>query len=163
IYLQWIPSQVDLEGNEITGTGACEVPEPSAPLTFLEIFLRTKHQNKIAWIIPPEHHWYQCSRPGGSLAHGFNRQEQILLVRFSSGHLKTMKYSKESKRFEVCTNCSSEPASPANILECLGFTKLDLADDPLLVLDFFRVYEVIDLVYHCWPMGACYNNNMILQ
>ncbi|GFT42346.1 RNase H domain-containing protein [Trichonephila clavipes] len=33
--------------------GACEVPEPSAPLTFLEIFSRTKHQNKTAWITPP--------------------------------------------------------------------------------------------------------------
>ncbi|GFT16338.1 hypothetical protein TNCV_2488891 [Trichonephila clavipes] len=51
---------------------ACEVSEPSPPLTFLEIFSRTKHQNKTAaWITPPppEHHWYQCSHPGGSLAH----------------------------------------------------------------------------------------------
>ncbi|GFW21678.1 RNase H domain-containing protein [Trichonephila clavipes] len=43
IHLQWIPSHIDLEGNEITDTlakaGACEVPEPSAPLTFLEIYL----------------------------------------------------------------------------------------------------------------------------
>ncbi|GFX52645.1 RNase H domain-containing protein [Trichonephila clavipes] len=63
IPLQWIPSHIDLEGNEIADTlakaGACEVPEPSAPLTFLEIFSRTKHQNKTAWITPPEHHWYQ--------------------------------------------------------------------------------------------------------
>ncbi|GFX59235.1 RNase H domain-containing protein [Trichonephila clavipes] len=56
IHLQWIPSYIDLEGNEIADTlakaGASEVPEPSAPLTFLEIFSRTKHQNKIAWITP---------------------------------------------------------------------------------------------------------------
>ncbi|GFU98922.1 RNase H domain-containing protein [Trichonephila clavipes] len=52
-HLHWIPSNVDLEGNEIVDTFACEVPEPSAPLTFLEIFSRTKHQNKTAWIIPP--------------------------------------------------------------------------------------------------------------
>ncbi|GFX41441.1 RNase H domain-containing protein [Trichonephila clavipes] len=75
IHLQWIPSHRDLEGIEIADTmaeaDACELPEPSAPLTFLEIFSRTKHQNKTAWITPPEHHWYQCSRPGGSLAHGF--------------------------------------------------------------------------------------------
>ncbi|GFW02476.1 uncharacterized protein TNCV_2454921 [Trichonephila clavipes] len=31
---------------------------------------------------PPEHHWYQCSRPGGSLAHGFTRQDKTLLARF---------------------------------------------------------------------------------
>ncbi|GFV00717.1 RNase H domain-containing protein [Trichonephila clavipes] len=58
IHLQWIPSHIDLEGNEIADTlakaGACEVPESSAPLTFLEIFSRAKHQNKTAWItLPP--------------------------------------------------------------------------------------------------------------
>ncbi|GFU39181.1 hypothetical protein TNCV_1902771 [Trichonephila clavipes] len=46
----------DLEGNEIVCTlakaGTSEVPEPSAPLTFLEIFSRTKHHNKTAWIAP---------------------------------------------------------------------------------------------------------------
>ncbi|GFU24356.1 uncharacterized protein TNCV_942491 [Trichonephila clavipes] len=39
IHLQWIPPHIDLEGNEIADTltkaGACEVPEASAPLTFL--------------------------------------------------------------------------------------------------------------------------------
>ncbi|GFV62843.1 RNase H domain-containing protein [Trichonephila clavipes] len=86
IHLQQIPSYIDLERNKIADTlakaGACEVPEPLAPLTFLEIFSRTKHQNKTAWITPPEHHWYQCSCPGGSLAHGFTRQDQTLLARF---------------------------------------------------------------------------------
>ncbi|GFV89268.1 hypothetical protein TNCV_286011 [Trichonephila clavipes] len=47
---------LDLEGNEIVDTlakaGARELPEPSAPLTFLEIFSRTKHQKKTAWITP---------------------------------------------------------------------------------------------------------------
>ncbi|GFW88203.1 RNase H domain-containing protein [Trichonephila clavipes] len=58
IHLLWIPSHIDLEGNEIADilakAGACEVPEPSAPLTFLEIFSRTKHQNKTAWITTPQ-------------------------------------------------------------------------------------------------------------
>ncbi|GFX29235.1 midasin [Trichonephila clavipes] len=44
-----------------------------------------------------------------------------------------MKFSKGSNIFEMCINCSSEPASPAHILECLGLTKQDLADDSLLV------------------------------
>ncbi|GFW79126.1 probable RNA-directed DNA polymerase from transposon BS [Trichonephila clavipes] len=52
IHLQWIPSHIGLAGNEIMDTlakaGACEVPEPSAPLTFLEIFSKTKYQNKTA-------------------------------------------------------------------------------------------------------------------
>ncbi|GFU92510.1 hypothetical protein TNCV_4794391 [Trichonephila clavipes] len=38
-----------------------------------------------------------------------------------------------------------QPATPDHILEYLGLTKLDLADDPLLVLDFLKVYDVMDL------------------
>ncbi|GFV31278.1 uncharacterized protein TNCV_1640301 [Trichonephila clavipes] len=85
------------------------------------------------------HHWYQGSRPGGSLAHGFTRQDQTLLARFRSGHIKTMKFSEGRKSFEMCTNCSSEPATPAHILEYLGLTKQDLADVPLLVLNFLKM------------------------
>ncbi|GFX34985.1 uncharacterized protein TNCV_2329251 [Trichonephila clavipes] len=93
---------------------------------------------------PPEHHWYQCSRPGGFLTHGFTRHDQTLLARFRerSGHIKTMKFSEGSLSYEMCMNCSSEPASPAQILECLELTKQDLSDDPLLVFDFFKVYDV---------------------
>ncbi|GFY01540.1 RNase H domain-containing protein [Trichonephila clavipes] len=105
IHLQWISTLVDLEGNEIADTlakaGACEVPELPSPLTFLEIFSRTEHQNKSAWIVPPEHHWYLCSRPGGSLAHGFKRQEKTLLVHFRSGHLKTIEFSEGFMSFEI--------------------------------------------------------------
>ncbi|GFV32628.1 uncharacterized protein TNCV_441201 [Trichonephila clavipes] len=66
----------------------------------------------------------------GSLAHGFNRQEQTLLARFRRSHLTALEFYKGSKSFEMCMNCSSEPALPAHILECLG---QDLADNPLLV------------------------------
>ncbi|GFT39240.1 RNase H domain-containing protein [Trichonephila clavipes] len=147
IHLKWIPSHAVLEGNETANTlakaGACEVPEPSAPLTSLETFSRTKHQNKTTWITPQ-------SIIGISVlvleALGFKRQDQTLLAHFRSGHLKTMKFSERYKSFEMCTNCSSEPAMPAHILGCLGLTKKDLADDPLLELDFLKVYGVMDLV-----------------
>ncbi|GFU22029.1 hypothetical protein TNCV_405821 [Trichonephila clavipes] len=49
-----------------------------------------------------------------------------------------MKFSEACKSFEMCMNCSSEPASPAHIPEFLGLTKQNLANDPLLVLDFFE-------------------------
>ncbi|GFU47555.1 uncharacterized protein TNCV_2442851 [Trichonephila clavipes] len=97
-------------------------------------------------LFPPEPHWYQCSRPGGSLAHGFTRQDQTLLARFLSSLIKTMKFSEGCKSFERSTNCSSEPATTAHILECLGLTKQDLADRTLLVLNFLKVYDVMDLV-----------------
>ncbi|GFT13888.1 RNase H domain-containing protein [Trichonephila clavipes] len=86
IHRQWILSHIDLEGNEIADTldkaGACEVPELSAPLTFLEIFSRTKHQNKTTWITAPlqstigisvlvleAHAGHACSHPRVSRAH----------------------------------------------------------------------------------------------
>ncbi|GFT42348.1 RNase H domain-containing protein [Trichonephila clavipes] len=56
-----------------------------------------------------------------------------------------MTFSEGCKSFEMCPNCSSEPASPAHILQCLGLNKHDLADDPLLVLDFLKVYDVMEL------------------
>ncbi|GFT98960.1 RNase H domain-containing protein [Trichonephila clavipes] len=146
----WIPSYINLEGNEIVDTlakgGACKVPEPSAPLTFLEIFSKTKHQNKTAWITPPRAPLvsvFSSWRLSGSRFYktGSNSSSPL-----RSGHLKTMKFSEGCKSFEMCTNCSSEPASPTHILECLGLTKQDLADDPLLVLDFLKVYNVMNLV-----------------
>lgn len=150
IHLQWIPSHVDLEGNEIADTlakaGAGEASIPAAPLTFTEIHSKIKHMNRTTWIVPPVHHWYQYPRPGGSLAQGFNRQEQTTLARFRSGHLQTLKFIEGSRSFENCTHCSNEQASPDHILACLGLSKQDLADDPVLVLDFLRVYDVMDLV-----------------
>ncbi|GFY11085.1 uncharacterized protein TNCV_4470711 [Trichonephila clavipes] len=57
-----------------------------------------------------------------------------------------MKFSEGCKSFEICTNCSSEPATTAHIPECLELTKQDLADNPLLVLDFLKVYDIMNLL-----------------
>ncbi|GFY25435.1 RNase H domain-containing protein [Trichonephila clavipes] len=146
----WIPSHIDLERNEVADTlakaGACEVPEPSAPLAFLEIFSRTKHQNKTAWITPRALlvSVFSSWRLSGSRFYKTGSNSFSPLSR--SGHIKSMKFSEGRKSFEMCTNCFSEPATPAHILECIGLTKQDLADVPLLVLDFLNVYDVMDLV-----------------
>ncbi|GFT34463.1 RNase H domain-containing protein [Trichonephila clavipes] len=65
---------------------------------------------------------------------------------FEKCNIKSMKFSEGRKSFEMSTNCSSEPATPAHILECLRLTKQDFADVPLLVLDYLKVYDVMDLV-----------------
>ncbi|GFX55547.1 RNase H domain-containing protein [Trichonephila clavipes] len=51
IHLQWIPSHIDLEGNIRLRTLRPRL-ELERYQTFLEIFSRTKHQNKTAWITP---------------------------------------------------------------------------------------------------------------
>ncbi|GBL75158.1 hypothetical protein AVEN_194408-1 [Araneus ventricosus] len=69
IHLQWIPSHVNIQGNEIADAlakaGAADASVPSTPLTYLELFSRAKDRNKTIWLIPPVHHWFQGSRPGG--------------------------------------------------------------------------------------------------
>ncbi|GFU64088.1 uncharacterized protein TNCV_481721 [Trichonephila clavipes] len=72
--------------------------------------------------------------------------EDVVLTRFLSGHLMSLTFVDDIKHFEICTKCSSAEASPGPILFCLGLTRQDLVQDPLLVLDFFRVNGLMDLI-----------------
>ncbi|GBO40766.1 hypothetical protein AVEN_215587-1 [Araneus ventricosus] len=60
IRLQWIPSHVNIQGNEnadaLAKAGADDDSVLSAPLTYLELFSRAKSRNKTIWLIPPVHH-----------------------------------------------------------------------------------------------------------
>ncbi|GBN97726.1 hypothetical protein AVEN_240495-1 [Araneus ventricosus] len=70
IHLQWIPSPVNIQGNEIADALAKAVLmmlRCLLHLTYLELFSRAKSRNKTIWLIPPVHHWYRGSRPGGCL------------------------------------------------------------------------------------------------
>ncbi|GBM37152.1 hypothetical protein AVEN_205592-1 [Araneus ventricosus] len=55
IHLQWIPSHVNIQGNEIAdalaNAGADDASVLSAPLTYLELFSKTKSRNKTVWLI----------------------------------------------------------------------------------------------------------------
>ncbi len=57
-----------------------------------------------------------------------------------------MTYIDGNKHFEICTKCSAAQASPDHILSCLGLTRQDLVQAPLLVLDFLRVNKLMDLI-----------------
>ncbi|GBL77881.1 hypothetical protein AVEN_124196-1 [Araneus ventricosus] len=150
IHLQWIPSHVNIQGNEIADAlakaGADDASVPSAPLTYLELFSRAKSRNKINWLIPPVHHWYQGSRPGGCLSIDCSRRDQTTLTRFLSGLIRSLTFSDISKCFEICPKCTAEQATPDHILSCLGLSQQDLVSNPLLTLDFFRVHRLMDLI-----------------
>ncbi|GBN91250.1 hypothetical protein AVEN_232008-1 [Araneus ventricosus] len=145
IHLQWIPSHVNIQGNEIADSlakaDADDASVPSAPLTYLELFSTAKSRNKIIWLIPPVHHWYQGSRPGGCLSTDCNRRDQTTLTCFLSGRIRSLTFSDNSKCFEICPKCTAEQATPDNILACLGLSKPDLVSNPLLTLNFFRVHR----------------------
>ncbi|GBM47727.1 hypothetical protein AVEN_59571-1 [Araneus ventricosus] len=150
IHLQWIPSHVNIQGNEIADglakAGADGASVPSASLTYLDLFSRAKSRNKTIWLIPPVHHWFQGSRPGGCLSIDCNRRDQTTLTRFLSGYIRSLTFSDNSKCFEICPKCTAEQATPDHILACLGLSKQDLVSNPLLTLDFFRVHSLMDLI-----------------
>ncbi|GFU71152.1 RNase H domain-containing protein [Trichonephila clavipes] len=96
--------------------------------------------------VSPAYHWYEVKHPGGSLSLQYSSREQTIPTRFRSGHLRTLTFKDGNKVFPTCVRCSASQASPEHILDCLGLSKQDLYKDPLMVLNFSRVNEIMDLV-----------------
>ncbi|XP_071044562.1 uncharacterized protein [Parasteatoda tepidariorum] len=150
VHFQWIPSHVDIHGNELADTLAkkgLDHPVPStSELTYLELFARQKAQNKQKWLLPPIHYWYKAERPGLSLSLPGDRQTNTCLSRLASGHLKSLTFSANQKIFPLCPKCQQNQASPEHILNCLGLDWNDIHSSPILVSDFLNVNGFIDLV-----------------
>ncbi|GFW04187.1 RNase H domain-containing protein [Trichonephila clavipes] len=148
IHLQWVPSHVNIAGNEIADClakdGAAQHTTNSAALTYLE--LHSTYITSKQTTVPPAHHRYETKRPGGSLFLQCSRKEQPVLTRFRSGHLRTLTLRDGNKVFPTCVSCSACQASPELILDCLGLSKQDPYEDPLIVLDFLRVNAIMDLI-----------------
>lgn len=150
IHLQWIPSHVDIHGNELADKLAregCNQPIPtSSTLTFQELYSRKKEQIMADWRVPPTHHWYMGRKPGIALALDCDRSSSTALTRLASGHIKCLSFFEGSKRYDSCSKCGVHEASPRHILDCLGLSREDIYATPLLVLDFLRVNGILDLV-----------------
>ncbi|GBN50264.1 hypothetical protein AVEN_265595-1 [Araneus ventricosus] len=119
VHLQWIPSHVDIYGNE-------------------------KNKDLKTWRVPPSHDWYKRSSPGGSIGLACDRADQTALSRFVSGHLRSCSFSHGNKVFPVCAKCGVASASPEHILSCLRLSRETFETDPLLALDFLRVSGLMD-------------------
>ena len=149
VHLQWIPSHVDIYGNEVADSLAKEGSEAPAPfpvLTFPEAYSIKKNRTKLKWLIPPANNWYKRKSPGGSLGLTCDRKDQTTLSRFASGHLKTLTFQGGLKVFPICGKCATEMASPDHILDCLQLSWEDLVKEPLIVVDFLRVFDLMEFV-----------------
>ncbi|GFY14785.1 RNase H domain-containing protein [Trichonephila clavipes] len=109
IYLQWVPSHVNIAWNKIADSlakdGAAQHTMNSAALTYSE--LHSPYINNKQSTVPPAHHWYEDKRPGGSLFLQCSRKEQTILTRFWSGHLRTLTFRDGNKVFPTCVRCSA--------------------------------------------------------
>ncbi|XP_054719197.1 uncharacterized protein LOC129228541 [Uloborus diversus] len=150
VHLQWIPSHVNIPGNEtadaLAKRGCSEMATTDYDLTFEEIFSAAKNRDRHVWLAPPAHSWYSRPKPGGALRFKADRQDQTAISRLFSGHLKCMSFESGRKVFPTCPKCHLLPASPQHLLDCLGLTLEDVRDNPLLVLDFARVHGIMDLM-----------------
>ena len=150
IYLQWIPSHVGLYGNEIADSlakrGTNEPLPENLALTSSEIHSIRKKGVQLVWKTPPVHIWYSGDKPGRALTFRGNRGDQTAYTRFTSGHIKCMRYEQQRKVYPTCNKCFSSAASPAHLLSCVDFEKEDFLCDPVLFFDFLRVNGLMDLV-----------------
>ncbi|GBM69092.1 hypothetical protein AVEN_1291-1 [Araneus ventricosus] len=154
VHFQWIPSHVDIHGNELTYNLAKEDsshPIPSSSeITFLRLFSGKKAQSKAEWLVPYSHYWYKGRKPGHFLSLPCDRQPSTCLSRLARGHLKFITYSESNKIYPLCPKCLHHQASPKNILNCLGLDWKEIYSSPLLVIDFIKVNGSLDMVHLQW-------------
>ncbi|GBN35154.1 Elongation factor 1-alpha [Araneus ventricosus] len=66
----------------------------------------------ISWRHPPAHSWYRSEGPGAAVRFKGDRKDHTALARLSSGHLKTLRFSRGDKKFNICTKCNMIVATP---------------------------------------------------
>ncbi|GBN35875.1 hypothetical protein AVEN_205110-1 [Araneus ventricosus] len=107
------------------------MPQPYVePLTYLELYSRRKTLVKISWRYPPAHSWYHSEGPGATIHFKGDRKDQTALARLSSGHLKTLRYSRGDKKFNICTKSNMIETTPQHLLDCVALVYDDLLKLP---------------------------------
>ncbi|GBN71666.1 hypothetical protein AVEN_268051-1, partial [Araneus ventricosus] len=150
LHLQWIPSHVNLRYNDISDSLAKKgTPMTQAyvePLTYLELYSRRKAFVNISWRHPPAHSWYRSEGPGATIHFKGDRKAQTDLARLTSGHLKTLRFSRGDIKFNMCTKCNMIEATPQYLLDCAALVYDDLLKRPDFVLGVMKANDLIDLI-----------------
>ncbi|GBL91591.1 hypothetical protein AVEN_23647-1 [Araneus ventricosus] len=115
------------------------------PLTYLELYSRRKALVNISWRHPPADSWYRSEGPGAAIRFKGDRKDQTALARLSSGHLKTRRFSRGDKKFNICTKCNMIEATPQHLLDCVALVYDDLLKRPDFVLEVMKANDLMDL------------------
>ncbi|GBN86984.1 hypothetical protein AVEN_86135-1 [Araneus ventricosus] len=149
-HLQWIPSHVNLKYNDIADSLAKEgtsMPQTYVePLTYLELYSRLKALVNISWRHPPAHPWYLSEGPGAAIHFKWDRKDQKPLARLSSGHLKTLRFSRGDKKFNICTKCNMIEVTPQHLLGCVALVYDDLLKRLDFVLEMIKANDLMGLI-----------------
>ncbi|GFU28666.1 uncharacterized protein TNCV_468601 [Trichonephila clavipes] len=115
-------------------------------LIYLELYSNERSKLNLSWRTPPVHHWYTRTSPGTFLEVKCDRNSQIALARLKSGHLKCLSFEHGRKIHPNCKKYCHYPASPEDILNCVGLSKEDLTSASHLVIDFLTVKNLMELI-----------------
>ncbi|GBM89680.1 hypothetical protein AVEN_65492-1 [Araneus ventricosus] len=150
LHLQWIPSHVNFKYNDIADSLAKEgTTMPQAyvePLTYLELYSRRKALVNISWRYPPAHSWYRSEGPGATIHFKRDRKDQTALARLTFGHLKTLKFSRGDKKFNICTKSNMIETTPQHLLDCVALMYDDLLKRPDFLLEVMKANGLMDLI-----------------
>ncbi|GBN01214.1 hypothetical protein AVEN_165926-1, partial [Araneus ventricosus] len=112
-----------------------------------EIWLnRRKALFNISWRHPPAHSWYRCEGRGATIHFKEGRKDQTALARSSFGHLKTLRFSRGDKKFDICTKCNMIETTPQHLLDCVALVYDDLLKRPDFVLEVMKANDLMDLI-----------------
>ncbi|GBL73292.1 hypothetical protein AVEN_159331-1 [Araneus ventricosus] len=95
---------------------------------------------------PPAHSWYLREGPGAAIRFKGVRKDQTALALLTSGHLKTLRFSRGDKKFNICTKCNMIEATPQHLLDCVALVYDDLLKRPVFVLDVMKANDLMDLI-----------------
>ncbi|GBM41821.1 hypothetical protein AVEN_122444-1 [Araneus ventricosus] len=150
LHLQWIPSHVNLRYNDIADGLAKEgTTMPQAyvePLTYLELYSRRNAFVNISWMYPPAHSWYRNEGPGAIIHFKGDRKDKTALARLTSSHLKTVRFSRGDKKFNICTKCNMIEATPQHLLDCVALVYDDPLKRPDFLLEVMKANDFMDLL-----------------
>ncbi|GBM46986.1 hypothetical protein AVEN_217288-1 [Araneus ventricosus] len=116
------------------------------PLIYLQLYSRRKAFINIPWRHPPDHSWYRSEGPGAAIHFKGDRKGQTALARLTSGHLKTLRFCRGDKKFNICTKCHMIEVTPQHLLDCVALVYDDLLKRPDFVLEVVKANDLMDLI-----------------
>ncbi|GBN45079.1 hypothetical protein AVEN_15077-1 [Araneus ventricosus] len=116
------------------------------PLIYLELYSRRKAFVNISWSHPSAHSWYRSEGPGATIHYKGDRKDQTALANLNSSHLKTLRFSRGDKKFNICAKCNTIEVTPHHLLDCVALVYDDLLKQPDFVLEVMRANNLMDLI-----------------